>query len=412
MTIEVVRFFNKRLMTGASELLFSDLIRGPANSPVWLYGWELPSNPVVRLNGGSPLTVLVNSAQWVPANGNNPELRRCCVTVPSAGTITIDGLSGSVDFTLTGGTIYEISPPNCNTTLYSDGDLLLLRAGTYTGTFGGYGSIVTGVDGLSVAGYPGEEAIVDCSSSVGSDAQASDMVNFAVSNLFYYGGASGYGNQGLKYNRAGSRTGFRVVGCKFSKLESESSGCVVEFTHTMNMMFLANIMYDNGNPATEKGHEVYFGGKGTNNYEIDISYNYSLRFANRFNIDIYGHTNSPGGDESLTGLRIQHNYIDRENLSNGTANGIAVGGSDANGSPIQCDPNNAWIQDCLIHSNTVLNVPGSCSLNAYTTGGCEIRCSDVGCDYIVTDNVTNDATSPFGCLDCVGSMTQSGNSWN
>jgi len=394
------------------ELLFSDMESSPVGAFVWLYGTDIPATPTVML-GSTQCSIKVATAEWLPSTQTSLALDRVCITIPSfSGTqdLTIIGCTGSISFSLSSGSVYEVNAPNgIVMNNYSSGDRVYLRTGTYT-TEAGNGGIIYGntSPNMAVCGYPGETATIDISTLHGFDVGASlHTGTIHLSNLKFLGDNT---NVAIRFEVGGHHTaGARVVGNLIEGSGSGSNYEAINIGRQDDIYVLANSLLNNGQ-LNGDGHEIYDGG-WTACDNVQLSWNHTTGYQGRFSFEFYGHNCA----ENLTNLKIEHNMIDRSNdASDGSKAGIALGGTDCESGPFHCvnSDGGKWIVDALVNANTIINMPGAagaCTNPSAPTTNSDYRCSDIGGDFIFTNNYSDrDSFAPC----CYNSLTNTGNSWN
>jgi hypothetical protein len=372
-------------------LLYTDITRGPAGSTVTIWGQNIPSNPKLTC-GNQPCEILefINDSNH-PKHGMQPARQKIIVQFNSGSDIKLNGYN-SLPFEVTTGQIHMINPGPISLANVDDGDVVYLRGGKYDVPQGGsINAIILPKNGVSVVGYPGERAIIDCRKSfaINTYNQKRFLRDFTIANLEMDCGGS---KRTLAIKAiASKKINLRVVGNYVHDAHPGMSGALGEFSETENLYVLGNRVENTGIVGGKNAHAIYHGGRGESS-NVNINYNTIINHSGGRAIQVYGHQ----AGESLTKLTIKGNHI--KDINGKT--GIILSSSDQPKHLPYNDPKKGWIKDAVIEDNTIENVTGP---------GIEIRNSGINIliKRNVIFNVTNSilinlaksATITNNCLD-------------
>lgn len=356
-------------VNGDPTLLYSDMDRGPSGTMVTVWGQNIAQGAGLTC-GNEPCEILAADFDLAhPAHGRQPARQKIVVRFNSGSGITLDGYN-TLPFDLTNGQIHTLSPSDGAVTLngVASGDVVYLRGGQYTQTVNCFGASAIicgdGNSGIAVVGYPGETAVLDCSQAAAFDVASGTLSDFTLANLEMDCGGTG---RAIRASRQGDRSNLRVVGNYVHDARSSNSGAFGEFSTTVNLFVLGNLVERTGVQGENNAHAIYHGGRGTS-ANVNISYNHIDTHLGGRAIQIFGHKEG----ELMTGLVIRGNHIVN---SQGNA-GILVSHSDAPAGLAPSDPARGWIKDALVDFNTVQD-----------GGGNGITIKNIGVDVVVSNNV-------------------------
>ena len=350
-------------------LFYSDLDRGPSGSMVTVWGQNIPAGAGLTCGNQACEVVSFDYDLAHPAHGRQPSRQKIVVRFNSGSGITLDG-SNTLPFTLTNGKVRYVSPADGAITLngVSSGDVVYLRGGQYSQSLNCYGAkaIICGAgnSGVAVVGYPDETAVLDCSQASAFDAASGTLSDFTLANLEMDCGGVG---RAIRASRRGERRNLRVVGNHVHDARSSNSGAFGEFSTTVDLYLLGNLVERTGVAGQNNAHAIYHGGRGISD-NVHISYNRIDTHLGGRAIQIFGHMRG----EQMTGLVIRGNHIVN---AQGNA-GILVSHSDAPRGLAPSDPARGWIKDAQVDYNTVQDGAGNA-----------ISIRSIGADVNVSNNV-------------------------
>ena len=381
------------VVSGEPVLLYSDLERGPSGSLVTVWGQNIPAGAGLTC-GDQACEILSSDFDPAhPAHGRQPSRQKIVVRFNSGSGITLDGYN-TLPFQLTSGQIRFVSPSDGAITLNgaSSGDVVYLRGGRYTQSLSCFGASAMicgdGNSGIAVVGYPGETAVLDCSQAAAFDVASGTLSDFTLANLEMDCGGVG---RAIRASRQGDRRNLRVVGNYVHDARSSNSGAFGEFSTTVDLFVLGNLVERTGVAGENNAHAIYHGGRGISD-NVHISYNHINTHLGGRAIQIFGHKEG----ERMTGLVIRGNHIVN---SQGNA-GILVSHSDAPAGLAPSDPARGWIKDALVEYNTVEGGNGS-----------GINIKNIGVDATINNNVLIDGSRSV-LIDFAKSVVASDNCMN
>ena len=350
-------------------LFFSDIVRGPRGSMVTVWGQNIPAGAALTCGDQACEILSFDFDLAHPAHGRQPARQKIVVRFNSGSGITLDGYN-TLPFDLTHGKIRFVSPEDGAITLngVSSGDVVYLRGGRYKQPLGCYGAQAMicgdGNSGIAVVGYPGETAVLDCSQAVAFDVASGVLSDFTLANLEMDCGGVG---RAIRASRRGERRNLRIVGNHVHDARSSNSGAFGEFSTTLDLYVLGNLVERTGIAGQNNAHAIYHGGRGRSD-NVHISYNRIDTHLGGRAIQIFGHMRG----EQMTGLVIRGNHIVN---AQGNA-GILVSHSDAPRGLAPSDPARGWIRDALVDYNTVQDGAGHA-----------ISIRNSGVDVVINNNV-------------------------
>jgi hypothetical protein len=325
---------------GSPVIFYTDLASAPPGAYVTLWGngfGDTQGTGSVTLAGAPIATVVSWSMRMLelklPAN-------------PAAGDLVVttdSGASPPMPLGIHSGVLYFVSPSGNDSwsgtsetasgndgpfqsltagrSALAPGDVLYVRAGTYTGE-DNYNAVLSLYDvpsgsaaaPIAIVGYPSEDAIIgdhtlsrSFSLYTGDGGPPLDYLVFAKLDLR----PSCDGIELLNGDHG------RFVGNEISGATDACQNGVIEAQGTSDWKILGNYLHDNGNTKLE--HGVYLGGYGSQS-GWEIAWNRIQNQSGGRAIQLYGHTT----DDHIAGVSIHDNEIldiDRD--------GIVLGATDA-----------------------------------------------------------------------------------
>jgi len=371
----------------SARLLYSDLVRGPADAWLTVWGENIPAN--ARFTCGDERCEPLSFELDPHHPGTDGFAPRQKLVFRTSGHVGLVG-ANSLPYEVVRGRIIEAKPPAIPRA--SNGDVIYLREGRYARTVncGGRRTVWCGdgQSGVSILGYPGEQVVIDC--SVGQiDLGTRNVKNITIANLEMDCGDRG---PGFSASRVGSRENLRIVGVYLYDARAPHTGGFGAFSATVGLYILGNHTVRTGVPGSNQAHSIYHGGRGLNR-DVEIAYNHIENHEGGRAIQIYGHQ----AGESMTGLTIHHNYVHE---FSGNA-GILVSHTDGQSGP----PNTrCWISDAVVSDNLIIDYAGGSGIHirgcdANGGGGFEVLRNVVVGRAIRVDFSDDSVILEENCLD-------------
>jgi hypothetical protein len=361
------------VINGDPVLLYSDLTRGPSGSYVTVWGQNIPQDASFTCGNEACEIIDFDYDLNHPAHGRQPSRQKIVVRFYSGSGIKLDGYN-TLTFELTNGQIHTINPGAISLSNVNDGDVVYLRGGTYAVSSGG--SIVPAKNGIAVVGYPGENAVIDCSNSNALDTYLDNgtLTNFTLANVEMDCEGSGRAIKSIR----GSNN-LRIIGTYLHDARSSNSGAFGEFSNAVDTYVLGNRIERTGVSGENNAHAIYMGGRGTS-YNFQVMWNYISDHVGGRAIQFYGHTSG----ESLDNYQVSYNHI--INAQGNAA--ILLSRTDGT--------DKAWLKRGSVIGNTVESSNGSA-----------VDIKSIAIEVLVSDNILFDVGTSIKVQEATSVVIQS-----
>lgn len=279
-----------------SGALYTDIVNGPANSYLTIYGGGLGASGTVTIGG-----IAANVLRWTDT--------QVTVQPTSSGPIALNGKETALSFSLVPGKVTLITAgadiqPCIDAA--NPGDHCVIRGGTYSPLYAMYGSFFsihhkggTAQAAIVVMGYPGETVLFARTVQTRGIHTWATPGHFVIANLHVDGKRSTAGTIGL----TPGTVDVRLVNNDVTGFYEDSGGAAAIDGSGKQYRIFGNQVHDN--TGSKLYHALYFDSRDTTGVDdIEIAYNHIHHQGGGRGIQIYGDTGTP-----ITNVKIHHNHI-------------------------------------------------------------------------------------------------------
>lgn len=387
---------------------YTDIVNGPANSYLTIYGGALGTSGTVTI-GGVPVSVV----RWTDT--------QITVQPTSSGVIAVNGKDTALTFTVVPGKVILVSTAAgiqaCIDTA-NPGDHCVIRGGSYSPAHPQYGSFFsvhhkggTAQAAIVVMGYPGEVVQFDRTTQTRGFHFYASPGNVVLANLHIDAKQAGIG---IGNSGEDCPTNIRIVGNEVKNFWAEGGGDAAISGSGTNYKWLGNYVHDNG--GSKLYHALYFDARCANARNSEIAFNRIDRQTGGRGIQIFGDSSRPlitnisvhhntitdvglncilFGDRTGAGMEAHHNVVSR--CSNPSFRGKTSDEGNS-GSCLRFASSN-------VQANIYSNTFSECDVDGDSESG------GINFDAMSSVTVTNNIVSAKKCVNGTPVGTISGNIW-